>query len=120
MSRTALLIDGDAPSAKLSKLLLEADGWMVVVANSVEKATLLLRGVRVDIVLVELTAGDVFTQVASVKDAAFGAPVIAVTALDGPETELRALEAGCFAFVRKPIDVVSFAMHVRSLLEAYR
>lgn len=111
-SDLVLIVDDDAASAKLLTVLLQSDGYHTRTADSAEQALLLLQDLRpcaivVDLVL-PLMSGLLLAQRLKADPRTRDVPVIAVTAVNGGELERLALEAGCQAFVRKPIDPASF------------
>jgi CheY-like chemotaxis protein len=103
-----LIVDDDLPSAKLLSVVLEAEGCRVQVAHSAEEAMPLVRtfkprAITMDLIL-PLMSGLLFTQRLKEDPLTRGIVVVAITAFNGPTAERVALDAGCAAYVRKPID----------------
>ncbi|MDF3071279.1 MAG: pleD 7 [Polyangiaceae bacterium] len=118
--RRILIIDGDPASAKLIQAVLEGEGCHLRVASTGKEALIAVLAFRPELILIELAVSDLtgLDLVRLVKgDVSTSATVIvAVTALNGPETRRRALEAGCADYVRKPIAALTFAARLKSLL----
>jgi two-component system cell cycle response regulator DivK len=109
MPRSALLIDDDEPSLKLQRVVLEAEGWVVIAVRTPNEAAELLRTMRADVIVTDLFPPNPIDTIRDLRRAAADTPIVAVTARNGPETEFQALAAGCSRFLRKPIDVGTFA-----------
>jgi CheY-like chemotaxis protein len=121
---SALVVDDDPASAKLLAVLLRGEGFHVRVAGSAEEALDQLRtfqphAVVLDLVL-PLMSGLLLAQRLKADPATRDIVLIAVTSLSGSEGEAVALQAGCAAYLRKPIDALSFADDVLALLGAAR
>jgi DNA-binding response OmpR family regulator len=117
-----LIIDSDEPSVKLARTVLEADGWRVTDAPGGELSHALLAASRPDLIIwalgppIEIGLKAVRETCALVR----GVPIVAVTALNGPESEHRMLRAGCAGYISKPIDVSTFSSQLRAYLGAHR
>jgi CheY-like chemotaxis protein len=123
-----LVVDGDAPSAKLIRAVLEHEGCEIEAVQTAKEAQALARSFQPHLVLTELVLSDL-TGLELIQlfrsDASLGnAVIVAVTASNGPETKRRVLEAGGGGYIRKPIDALSFASqlasHVGRILEPVR
>jgi CheY-like chemotaxis protein len=107
-----LVVDDDAPSAKLMAIVLRSEGFEVRVAPSAEDALAMLdeylpRVVVLDLIL-PLMSGLVLAERLRQSPLMADALVVAVTVFNGPEAERMALSAGCDLYVRKPIDPDTF------------
>lgn len=115
-----LIIDSDPPSRRLMQAVLEQEGCELRSASSGREALALVGEYRPTLVLLELVLPDVsgIELVRRLKSDALtrNAVIVAVTALNGPETQRAALEAGCADYIRKPIDALSFAARLLSHL----
>lgn len=115
-----LVVDDNQLNLDLARFVLEADGFVIVEALSVDEAWARLRAVRPDLVLVDiqLPGTDGLTLVRAVKATPGLAdiPVIAFTAYAMAGDERRFLAAGCDGYLTKPIDVNTFASSVRRYL----
>lgn len=106
-----LVVDDDPPSVKLCALVLANAGCKAAVAASAEEALSMLetfpaRVVVTDLVLPKMSG---YALAQRVKSASADVVVIMMSSASGYEMERRALSVGCAAFLRKPIDVLSFA-----------
>jgi len=116
MFRSVLLIDPDERSAKLARVVLEAAGWVVMYVPDLDRARQLLDHMRPRLIATELVpwpgALPAIRELARVA----GRPVVAVTAIAGPEIALRAVGAGCAGVIHKPIAVATFAAELDAYL----
>jgi CheY-like chemotaxis protein len=113
-----LVVDDDAASAKLVAIILRGEGFDVRVATSAEEALDALPEHRPLVIVLDLVlprmSGLLFIQKIKADPATRHMVVVAVTAFNGQQSEKMATDAGCAAFVRKPIDALSFAQLVRA------
>ena len=111
-----LLIDPDERSAKLARVVLEAEGWVVMYVPDLARARELLDHMRPQLIATELVpwpgALAAITELRRVSSL----PIIAVTAVAGPELEQRARAAGCSGLIGKPITVATFAAELAAYL----
>jgi sigma-B regulation protein RsbU (phosphoserine phosphatase) len=117
---SVLVVEDDAMSAKLLVVALGAEGCRVEVAPSAEDALARLRTFRPDLIVVDLIlplmSGLLLTQRLKADPATRDIPVIAMSAINGAATERIAHQAGCAAYVRKPIDPLAFTQLVATHL----
>lgn len=104
-----LVVEDDAPSAKLLAALLAIEGATVKVVQTAEEALAAVpafpaRLMIVDLILPRMSG---LLLVEQMKAAASTRDIIAiaVSAVNGPEAERVALRSGCAAYLRKPIDI---------------
>lgn len=116
MSPSVLIIDADDPSVKLSRAVLEIEGWRVMHAATDEHARTLLSSARPDLVVTALGVPEhkALDLVRELKQLDREIPIVAVTSLD--RSEFRALAAGCAGFIQKPICVDTFSEQLHSYL----
>ena len=116
----ALVVDDHPLNIDLARFVLEADGFVVDEAPSVDAAWEQLRRVRPDVVLVDiqLPGSDGLALVRAIRatPGLSDLPVIAFTAFAMQGDEQRFIAAGCDGCLTKPIDVHSFAASVRGYL----
>ncbi len=113
-----LIVDDDQPSAKLLSVVLSGEGCRVQIAPSAEEALVALQSFKPHVIIIDLIlplmSGLLLAQRLKAESAAQDAVLIAVTAFNGPQAQRVALEAGFAAYVRKPIDPLSFARLVQA------
>jgi CheY-like chemotaxis protein len=113
---TTLVVDDNAVSVKLTRMLLVNESYKVVTAGSMDEAAELLRGLNPEFVLADLVSSALNRLVLASRlkhDGRTLDPLLIAAAEpgDGPNV----LEAGCDAFVAKPVDARSLAPRIRAL-----
>jgi CheY-like chemotaxis protein len=115
-----LVVEDDPASAKLVVVVLEDEAGVVRTASSAEDAFAQLARDPPDLIILDLIlplmSGLLFAQQLKSQPATAAIPIIAVSAFNGSTVQRAALAVGCCAYIRKPIDVVSFPQLVRSHL----
>ena len=118
---TILVVEDDPASARLLSVLLTNHGATVRIAHDGEDAVEILRTFAARIVVVDLVlprmSGLLLATALRAAPRTRDTPIIAVSVIDGPDTERIVLSSGCVAYVRKPIDVEKFALIVASHLQ---
>jgi CheY-like chemotaxis protein len=108
-----LVVDDDPASAKLAKVLLAAEGCAVRTASSAEEALTMIAQRIPDLVVLDLVlplmSGLLLAQTLRSRPATRDLVIVVVSAFNGPEMARLAHEAGCAAYLRKPIDALTFA-----------
>lgn len=121
MQRVLIVEDNDL-NLKLFRDLLEAHGYESVETKDGREALRLAREIQpnlilMDIQLPEISGLDVTRQIKSdpmLKDI----PIIAVTAFAMKDDEEKILQAGCQAYIAKPISIHHFMETIRTFLES--
>jgi two-component system cell cycle response regulator DivK len=112
MKKTALIVEDNALNLKLMRDLLEASNIATLQTKDGTRALERVREHRPDIVLMDIQLPDVsgldVTRQLKTDAELRDIPIIAVTALALRGDEERVLEAGCDAYISKPISVASF------------
>ena len=103
-----LVVDDNLANLKLAGDLSECEGYEVDRAQSAEGALESIARRRPDLILMDLALpgmdGLALTRHLRGKAETRGIPVVALTAFAMRRDEERALEAGCDAYLAKPID----------------
>lgn len=120
MTATVLLVEDDPLSLKLMRDALQAHGFTtgaVMDGTGVLDAVLaqLPSLVVMDIGLPGMDGVDAMKQLRS-HPATRRLPIVAVTAYAMPEDELRVRDAGCDAFLTKPLVLLDLVAVVRGLI----
>ncbi|MBA3397492.1 MAG: response regulator [Deltaproteobacteria bacterium] len=120
---SAFIIDPDITSNKLATILLQADGWRVVSMTTAKNALTALAALDLDLIVTELVFDDsdgleLIAQLRATQ-ATRHIPIMVVTAANEPGTEYRARAAGCIHYLRKPIDVATFASELTAALRSH-
>ena len=121
MGVPALIVEDDAPSAKLAALLLTHEGADVRVTPNAEEALQVLEQFRPRLVVLDLVlprmGGLLLAHHIKADSRLRDTVVIATTVINGPEVERVAREAGCAAYILKPINTETFAAALADCLE---
>jgi DNA-binding response OmpR family regulator len=117
-AETILLVDSNAVSLKLTRMLLVNEGYKVVTAGGLEEAVKLLRGLSADLVLADLqpAAFDGLELARQLKQDERTRGVLVMAAAE-PGDGSKAVEAGFDAFIARPFDARSLAPRIRALLD---
>jgi len=115
-----LVIDDHELNLRLLERLLELEGHEVRAADSLAAAERALAEEQPAMIVLDLNLPDgsgleLTRRLKSQPDTA-SIPIVACTAAVMQSDEDRALEAGCDAFVAKPIDLAHFASVISSVL----
>jgi CheY-like chemotaxis protein len=122
-NKTILIVDDDADTRELMRLVLEDNGANVITAESVEAALKTYRespphGVVTDI---RLGSSDGYALITAIRknDVEYrgSTTVVAVTGFGSPEDKTRALAAGFNAYITKPFEVAEVVRTLGKLLQ---
>jgi two-component system, cell cycle response regulator DivK len=120
MKKTALIVEDNALNLKLMRDLLEASDIATLQTKDGSRALEMVREHRPDIILMDIQLPDVsgldVTRQLKADAELRDIPIIAVTALALRGDEERVLEAGCDAYISKPISVAKFLAEVKKFL----
>jgi two-component system cell cycle response regulator DivK len=112
MRRRVLVVEDNPVNLELVSALLEPHGCEVLIAMTGDEALGILATIRPDLVLMDIQlpgmTGYETTRRIKADPALAGIPVVALTAHAMRHEEAKAEEAGCDAFLTKPIDVQAF------------
>ena len=117
ITKRVLLLEDDLGLRTSLRLVLEDDGYDVAEAADAESALSIVEESRVDVMLVDLMLGGVdgFTFIRRARPVS-QAPIVVVSARDGVEDIVAALEAGADDYVTKPFDVSEVQARLRAML----
>jgi len=120
MPKTILIVEDNELNMKLFNDLLEAHGYTVVQTRSGLDAVPLAQQHRPDLILMDIqlpeVSGKDVTKWLKEDDSLRAIPVIAITAFAMKGDEEGILEAGCDAYLSKPISIAKFLETVRHYL----
>jgi CheY-like chemotaxis protein len=108
----ALLVEDDPPSLRLLAAVLEGEGCEVRSTRSAEEALEALPSFQPTVVVIDLilplASGLLLAERLKADPATAHLPLVAVTAVNGPQAERTASASGFSLYVRKPIDPDTF------------
>ena len=119
MQKHILLVDDDALLQELITLSLEADGYAIHKANDGRQAMALLQSTSVDLIVLDMMMpvldGLKFLRWLR-QERKQDTPVLALTAMQRPNSEQEILAQGASAVAFKPVDLSTLAAAVKDLL----
>lgn len=113
-----LLLEDEAELADLTKGVLDRNGFIVDICGSLEEAMLAVRLVRYDVAIVDLGLpdGDGLTLLQSMRAGGNGMRTLILTARDGIDDRINALNAGADDYLIKPFHFDELVARLRALL----
>jgi putative two-component system response regulator len=120
--RTVLIVDDEEKNLRLLEAYLAPEGYATLNASNGDEALDAARRARPDLIVLDammprLNGFDVCRRLKQ-EQATRLIPVVLVTALNGKEDRLRAIEAGADDFLSKPVSKVELLTRIRALLRA--
>lgn len=121
MTKTILIVEDNELNLKLFRDLLKANGFNTVETNEGIEAVGLARNAKPDLIIMdiqlpEISGLDITRKIKSDPEMKH-IPVIAVTAFAMKDDEEKILQAGCEAYLSKPIAIDQFLSTVRRFIE---
>jgi signal transduction histidine kinase len=118
----ALVVEAENGSGATLAAVLRHDGYTVQVASAGADIAKALRAQPVDVVLAELSADDPHGEglLAQVRALAPGAATIILTSYATLDAALRALRAGAYDYLAKPVDVDELRSTLRRAMDHKR
>ncbi|HEX5869155.1 MAG TPA: response regulator [Longimicrobium sp.] len=118
--KTVLLVEDDADNQMIYSMILNHHGYTVLQAPDGERGVQMARDHLPDLILMDLTMPRVdglqATRMLKADSATHGIPVVALTAHGEPEDRQAAHDAGCVAFLAKPVEPRRVAAEVGRIL----
>ena len=123
MGLTVLVIDDHPVNLKLASQVLQAGGHTVIPAEDAEQALQLLQQRLPDLVLTDIALpgmdGLELTRRLKSDPRFRHLPVVALTASAMKGDERRVLEAGCDAYIAKPLDTRTLAAQLSRIFASH-
>lgn len=120
-NKNVLVVEDNEKNRKLMRVILKAKGYTVIEAATGEEALGILKTQKPDIILmdIQLPGIDGITLAKQIKaDTAIkDIPIIAVTAYAMKGDEQKILDAGCNAYVSKPINTQELPLMVEKYIK---
>ncbi|MEO6569555.1 MAG: response regulator [Opitutaceae bacterium] len=117
-----LIIEDDPVSLKLTSEVLQTGGHIIMLAASADQAIRSLNAVTPDVILLDLQLPGIkgIGVARQCREEAItrNIPIIAVTAFSSDYARADALEAGCDAYLVKPINTRTLLQQVDEVVEA--
>jgi CheY-like chemotaxis protein len=124
MSGKVLVIEDNDRNRKLVKILLEANKYEVIEAKTGEEALTCLQNDKPDLILLDIQLpnmdGLTLTRILRSNQKTKDIPIVAVTAYAMKGDKERVLDAGCDAYISKPIDTRELPMIVANMIKEGR
>ena len=120
-SATILVVEDNELNMELITDVLNLAGYTVLSANDAERAFIITRESRPDLILMDIQLPQIdgleATRMLKKDPATASIPVVAVTshAMEGDREKV--VEAGCAGYFVKPIDVRTFAGEIKKYLK---
>ena len=116
-----LVVDDESRNVKLITAMLSSEPYNILQANSGEKALEIINNHRIDLVLLDVMMpglnGFEVTRIVKNNPGTKYIPIVLVTALDGSENKLKALEVGADEFLTKPVNKIEIIARIKSILQ---
>jgi CheY-like chemotaxis protein len=116
-----LIVEDNPANRRLANVVLRSAGFDTSAAGDADEAEASIRADPPDLILMDLGLpgrdGYALTRELRSHAETRAIPILAVSAFAMRADEQRALEAGCSAYLSKPIDRLALVAQVRSLLD---
>jgi CheY-like chemotaxis protein len=120
MKKVVLIVEDDLKSLKLFRDLLQASGYTILEATNGKKAIELAREKKPDLILMDIQMpvmdGFEATKILKADAETRNIPIIVLTSYAMKEDDEKIREAGCDAYISKPIDTKEFLKKVAEYL----
>jgi len=123
MPEKILVIEDNDRNRKLVKIILEANKYEVIEAGTGEEALKYLQNNKPDAILLDIQLpnmdGISLAKMLKSRDDTKDIPIVAVTAYAMKGDKERMIEAGCDAYISKPIDTRQLPLIVADILKRH-
>lgn len=121
MAKKVLIVEDNELNMKLFDDLLGAHGYETVETKEGKEALSLCREIMPDLILMdiqlpEISGLDITRKIKAESDIK-SIPIIAVTAFAMKDDEEKILQAGCQAYISKPISITPFLDTIKKFLD---
>jgi CheY-like chemotaxis protein len=117
-----LIIEDDPISLKLASEVLQTGGHVIMLAASADQAIRSINAVKPDVILLDLQLpgikGLAVARQCREDTVTHDLPIIAVTAFSDAYRRAEALEAGCDAYLTKPINTRTLLQQLDEVVAA--
>ncbi|MBU4318164.1 MAG: response regulator [Proteobacteria bacterium] len=116
-----LVVDDDALNVKLLAAMLPSDRYEKILAYGGMETLEKVESELPDLILLDVMMPDLdgyeIVEILKSDDRFRDIPIILVTALDGMENKIKAIECGADEFIKKPVHIKELLARVESLLK---
>lgn len=120
---SVLVVEDYPDNMALIEEILEDEGYQVLLAEDAEKGLSILESNEVDLVLMDISlprmTGLEATRIIKANSSLQHIPVIAITAHAMKKDEDEAMEAGCSAFLTKPVNEEEVLKTVKRIIKSH-
>lgn len=118
----ALVVEDNEPVARITRRLLEREGFEVDVAFTATDARRLLAEGRYDMILLDMVLpdGNGIDLLRVIRDQSSAMPILIVSGVGDPESTVGALDAGADDYIHKPYQAADLGARVRALMRRSR
>ena len=122
MAHESILVVDDQPvSIKLMRLMLESEGYQVLVAANATEALQAVKASKPDLILMDIHLpsldGLALTKLLRSDMESRHIKIVAISAYASTEDDMRITASGCDGFIPKPIDTRTLAASIREYLD---
>jgi CheY-like chemotaxis protein len=116
-----LIVDDNPTNLKLASDVLECEGYVVERAEDAERAQEVVERFMPDLILMDIALpgmdGLTLTRLLKANPAYQHVRIVALTAFAMKGDDQKAIEAGCDAYITKPIDTRKLPLQVAEILQ---
>lgn len=121
MAKKILIVEDNDLNLKLFRDLLGANGYETIETREGLEAISLTRNMMPDLILMDIQLPEIsgldITKKIKADPSICDIPIVAVTAFAMKDDEDKIMQAGCEAYLSKPIAIDQFLSTIRRLLE---